>query len=106
MKLFADMTLLAAVVVFVVDLSGFSQTVITFVSRVLGRRVNAVKPLTCSLCMNFWTCLLWALCSGRFCLGSLAWACALAFLSQPMGEALTLVREWVLAVLDKLYPKR
>ena len=100
------MTLLAAVVVFVVDLSGFSQTLTAFVSRAWGRRVRAVKPFTCSLCMTFWCCLLWALCSGRFTLPAVAWACALAFLSQPMGEALTLVREWVLAVLDKLYPKR
>ncbi|MBR2698805.1 MAG: hypothetical protein IKE76_09470 [Clostridia bacterium] len=105
MKTYLDLLLLAAVVVYVVDLSGWSDTVTDFASRILGRRVQAVKPLTCSLCMTFWAGLLWALFTHALTLPVVAWICALSYLSQPLGQLAATVREWVVVLLDKIFPK-
>lgn len=105
MTVYLEMLALAAVVVFIVDLSGFTDTVLDFASRVSGRRVISMKPFTCSLCSTFWACCIWALCRSSFGIATLAWSAALAYITPVIGGALALIRAALQAVIDKFIEK-
>ena len=93
MKPYLDILFITLVVVFVVDLSGFTESWLAALSRWLGRRVNSFKPFSCSLCMTWWCGLAYALITHNFTLPIIAYVAGMAFLSFPIGEILIFIRE-------------
>ena len=91
MNIYLQLLLLAAIVVYVVDLSGFSQTVLDIASRVKGRRISSLKPLTCSLCMTWWCGLAWAWLQGALSLQVVAYIAGLSFFSLTLYELLIFI---------------
>lgn len=105
MSIFYDMLLVALLVVYVVDLSGFTESWRGALQRWL--KVEALKPLKpfdCGQCMTWWSCLVYILCRGSFALDTVAFAAFLAFMSVPIGQALMLVREWLCNIINRLSP--
>lgn len=96
------MILLAMVVVFIVDLSGFTQTWKGWLGRWLGVQVGRVRPLDCSLCMVWWTLFIYLL-FDNMSLGHLAWAAILAFCADLMAEAMRVVKELAKMALRLLW---
>ena len=94
--------MLTLVVVFVVDLSGFTDAWLGWLSRWLGRTVRELKPFSCSLCMTWWTGIVYALVTGRFCIGIVAYVALMAFLSFPISEFLIFTRELLLKWTRKI----
>lgn len=92
----------ALIVVFVVDLSGFSQTVLNVASRIKGRRITSLKPLTCSLCMTWWTTLLVALCLHELTLPVAAYCAALAFASATISNLIIFINEALKKLINAL----
>lgn len=90
-------------IVFVIDLSGFTDTWKGWLSRWLGVQVGRVKPFDCSLCMSFWVNTIIALCASRDLLASLAMGAIFAFLADVIAEALHLIKDILRAVLNALY---
>ena len=110
MNIYIELLLLAAVVVYVVDLSGWSDTVLHLATRWVRRHgrlepVRSLKPFTCSLCSVWWCCLAWALLRGQFALPTVAAAAGLSAFSVTIHKVLILLREWSLWLLEKLSPK-
>lgn len=105
MTIYLQLFFVACVVVFVVDLSGWSGTVTAVVSRMAGRRVREVRPLTCSLCMTWWTCLGYAVGAGSLSLPVLAWIALLSFVSGTIAQAVIFIREAASALLRLLADK-
>lgn len=103
MKEYIDMFLLSLVTVYIVDLSGFTDSWKGALSAWLKRPVlKSIKPFDCSLCMTWWVCLTYALISGHLTLPFIAYAALLSFLSYPMGQILIFIREGILALINKL----
>lgn len=102
---YTDLTLIAAGVVFIVDVSGFTDTWLGWLSRWLGTKVTKLRPFSCSLCMVFWTCLVCTLATGTFSPATFAYTCLLACLSYPMAQAFIFIREGLLALINKLMAK-
>ena len=105
MNIYLQLLLLASIVIFIVDLSGFSETILEIVSKVKGTRVESFKPFTCSLCMTWWCGLIWVICSGSASLATIAYCAALSALSFPIAQILIFIREGLnklIAVLSKL----
>lgn len=104
--LYIDLTLLAAAVVYVVDVSGWTDSWRSALQRVLGvRQLRALPPFDCGKCATFWAGIIYALATRSFSFQVLAFVCALSLLSQPMGEAMTLLREALSAAIAKLLQK-
>lgn len=104
MNIYIQLLLVAFIVIFIVDLSGFTDTLLDIVSKVKGHRVESLRPFTCSLCMTWWCCLIWSLCSGHFTLSVIAFSAALAALSFPLAQVFIFIREGLnrlVAVLAK-----
>lgn len=102
MKAIIDITLVALVTIYIVDLSGFTETLLKVISAYKGRKITELKPFTCSLCMVWWVCLIYAAIVGNLTIPVVALIALLSLLSIPLGQLLILIRESFLKVINKL----
>ncbi|MCQ2219831.1 MAG: hypothetical protein MJZ12_00475 [Prevotella sp.] len=102
MKAIIDLILVALVTIFIVDLSGFTDTWLKVLSHYKGRKIQELKPFSCSLCMVWWVCLIYAAIVGNLTIPVVAFIALLSFLSVPLGQLLMLIREAILKVINKL----
>ena len=102
MNIYIDLILVALVTIYIVDLSGFTETWLSFLSHYKGRKITELKPFSCSLCMVWWVCLIYAAIVGNLTIPVVALIALLSFLSVPCGQLLMLIREVLLKVINKL----
>lgn len=102
MKAIVELILVAMITIYVVDLSGFTDTWLKFLSAYKGRKITELKPFSCSLCMVWWVCIAFLLMSAKLTLPLVAFSALLSFLSIPMGQILVLLREVILYIVNKL----
>ena len=104
-----NLLLLSCFIVFVIDLSGFVDEI---VSRLYNKYVGAgdyhhilpkLKPFSCSLCMTFWVGLIYLLITHSFTIPYIAFVCLLAFLTPVTGDFLTLIKDTLTKIITKLY---
>lgn len=97
MSIYLQLLLLAWVVVFIIDLSGIT----TEAARWLGRE-RLRKPLSCSLCMTWWTGLAWAIAVGQFSVPVLAYIAALAWCSSLLRSLAQNIYDLILKLINKI----
>ena len=102
MKAIIDIILVALVTIYIVDLSGFTETLLKVISAYKGRKITELKPFSCSLCMVWWVCLIYAAIVGNLTIPVVALIAFLSLLSVPFGQLLILIREAILKVINKL----
>lgn len=104
-----NLLLIACMVVFVIDLSGFVDEM---VKRLHNKYVKIgdyrdlkpkLKPLTCSLCGTFWLCTLYLLITHSFTIPYMAFVCLLAFLTPVIGDTLILIKDALTTLLNLIY---
>lgn len=96
MRDYVSLFQMAVVVIFIVDCSGFPDTVKRWLGRWLGRNVSSLRPLDCSLCMVWWSCLVYGCCLDGMSVGMLAYIATLSLLAYPLSELMNLVRDMLL----------
>ena len=92
MKAIIDIILVALVTIYIVDLSGFTETLLKVISAYKGRKITELKPFSCSLCMVWWVCLIYAAIVGNLTIPVVALIAFLSLLSVPCGQLLLLIR--------------
>ena len=102
MKAIIDIILVALVTIYIVDLSGFTETLLKVISAYKGRKITELKPFSCSLCMVWWVCLIYAAIVGNLTIPVVALIAPLSLLSVPFGQLLILIRDAFLKVINKL----
>ena len=102
MKAIIDIILVALVTIYIVDLSGFTETLLKVISAYKGRKITELKPFSCSLCMVWWVCLIYAVIVGNLTIPVVALIALLSLLSVPCEQLLILIREAFLKVINKL----
>lgn len=102
MKTIIDLILVALVTIYIVDLSGFTETLLKVISAYKGRKITELKPFSCSLCMVWWVCLIYAVIVGNLTIPVVALIALLSLLSVPSGQFLILIRDAFLKVINKL----
>ena len=102
MKIYIDLLMVAVITIYIVDLSGFTDTWLNILSNYRGRRITGLKPFSCSLCMVWWVCLIYAAIVGNLTIPVVALIALLSLLSVPCGQLLILIREAFLKVITKL----
>lgn len=100
-----DLLYLTVAVVYVVDVSGFTQTWLGWISRFLHARVTELRPFSCSTCMTWWSGIVYLIATGSFTLLDIAVVAVLSSLAYPIGQVLIFVREGLLAAVSKLLDK-
>lgn len=99
---YLDITLLAVVVVFVVDISGIVETLKEGIGKLLNIKVGRLRPFDCSLCMVWWVCLIYALCVGAFSIPMIAYISLLALLSLRIADTLRLISDIIGAIVERI----
>jgi len=105
--MFNQLLFITAAIVYVVEISGFSETLGKLVWRFLYGQNFAYKgwrlPLFgCSKCLTFWVCLFVTLFSGYGLIYSFVAACTLSYLAFFIWKLLTFVSYAYELVLDKI----
>lgn len=87
-----NVLLIAAVWVFLLDVSGAWQEVTAIISGWLTngkiKKPFQLKPFSCSLCMTFWASLIYIIASGCFSLPMLAYVCLVSMLTPRLKDLL------------------
>ena len=105
MNIYIHLILVALVTIYIVDISGFTESLRDALARWLKiPTLRPLKPFDCGKCMTWWVCIIYAICVGQFSLGTIAFAALLSHLSNPIGEGLIFIREWITWIFDKLMP--
>ena len=97
--------MVALITIYIVDLSGFTDSWRAGLAKLLHISEAALKPLPpfdCGKCATWWACLIYSICTGSFSLPMVAFIALLSFLSIPIGAMLTLVRETLNTLLSRL----
>ena len=98
--------LAALVAVYIVDVSGFTESWRNGLARLL--RINRLRPLPpfdCGTCMAFWAAIGCSLWEGEFGLLSVAVASLCSLFAVPVGQFMMMVKEWVCVLIGRAYPK-
>lgn len=107
MSIYAELPLVAVVVVFIVDLSGFTSSWRDALARFLKvASLRPLRPFDCSLCMTWWCCLAWAAIRGGFSLLTVTESALLSFLSVPICNAMIFIHEWAVTLIERAMPRK
>lgn len=96
------MLLISALVIYIVDLSGFTDSWKNWLWKLYKVQTKSIKPFDCSQCMTWWCGLIYLALSGQFTLPMIGFVAALAFLSYPIGQIFIFIREGINFLIDKL----
>lgn len=101
-----DTLIITVCYVIVIDQVRFTDEITTIISRLLtsGRIVRPfqLKPFTCSLCMSFWTNLIYIYCTDELSVFMLLYILALSWLTPVINTVLTFVRMGMLKIFEKI----
>jgi len=108
--IYIELLTVAAVTVYIVGVSGFTESWRAALARLLhipdADLMRDIKPFDCPRCMTFWCCIIWALVRHDFSLWTAATAAALSLLSLPMQQLLLFIREGLAALIGKITPQK
>jgi hypothetical protein len=103
MKIYIDLLFIAAITIYIVDLSGFTESWRSALTRWLkAKELKPIRPFDCSLCMTWWVGIIYAVCTGSVTLPVIAYIAALSFLSLPISHVFIFIREGITFLLNKM----
>ena len=103
MKTYIDLLLIAVITIYVVDLSGFTQSWRSAIARRLkAKDLKPIRPFDCGQCMTWWVCIIFSLATDTFSIPILAYIALLSFLSIPIGQTLIFTREGLSFLINRL----
>lgn len=100
--------LISLIVVIIVDLSGFIDSLKSGLKRIVtkGRMSGSdyrLKPLDCSFCMTFWTGLVYLLITHSFSLWMLSYLLLLCVFTVFIKDVLIVIKDILSYIIRKLY---
>ena len=106
MSIYIELLFITAIVVYIVGLSGWTDTWLGWLSaftKLMGRGpVRELRPFSCPQCMVWWCCLAWLLYQGAFTLPLIAYSAGLAFFSNTIQNLCISIREALLKLTSLL----
>lgn len=109
MNLYFDIALIAAIYVFGIDVCHFWNTIASTIKRILTkgkmRQPFDLKPFSCSLCMTFWTGIVYLLATHALTIPHLAYVCLVAMLTPRINDLLLVASDLLAALMNLIRPK-
>lgn len=101
MSIYTNLLLLAVVVVYIVDLSGFTDSWRAGLARLLGvKALRPLPPFDCGKCAVWWTCIIYSLAVHAFTLPVLAYCAALSLFSVTISDIMIFINETINAIIN------
>lgn len=108
MNIYLELLCIAVTVVYIVDLSGFTDSWRSLFARMIGvsrERLRPLPPFDCGECMTFWACAIWAAVHYQLSTFVVLYCALLAFSAIVLGQALDTVREILIYAINKIRNK-
>lgn len=102
MEVFITILLIGVVMVNLIDLSGFIDSVEWWLSRTLNIKARIPKPFSCSYCMTHHIAVLYLLIAGQLTLLNYVFVLLVAFLTPQIKDMLLLVKALIQRPLTTL----
>lgn len=110
MNMYFDILLIAAIYVFGIDICGFWREISPYIKRLMTHGAMCqpfeLKPFSCSLCMTFWTGIVYLLATHSLSIGTIAYVCLIAMLTPRIQDLLLLATDLLAALFNLIQPKR
>ena len=90
---YIDLFEITVIVVIIVDISGFIDSIKSFVGKVLGINNVKLKPLDCSFCLNFWLSLAYLLITNELTITAVMVTLLLSTMTTIIKDAIYLIRD-------------
>lgn len=104
-----NLLLITLIIVFIVDISGAIEhlvnPLIKYILKIPKTSRIEIPLISCSLCMTFWSGLIYIICMGEFTLLNLFFVCVCAFLTPHIKDLFILVRDILTIFSNKIYDK-
>ena len=84
---------ITVIVVIIVDISGFIDSIKAFVGKVLGINNVSLKPLDCSFCLNFWASLIYLLITNELSITAVMVTLLLSTMTPVIQDLIYLIRD-------------
>ena len=94
---------LTVIVVIIIDISGFIDSIKAFVGKVLGINNVNLKPLDCSFCLNWWVSLGYLVITNQLSLTAIMVTLLLSTMTPIIKDAIYLIRDFLGKIISKLY---
>ena len=99
MNIYVELLLVALIVTYIVALSGWTETWLGWLGKLLKGPVRSFRPFSCAQCMTWWCCLAWLLIKGQFSLPLVAYSAGLATFSNTIENLCISIREGLLELI-------
>lgn len=94
---------LAVIVVIIIDISGFIDSIKAFVGKVLGINNVKLKPLDCSFCLNFWASLGYLVITNQLSITAVMVTLLLSTMTPIIKDSIYLIRDLIGKAISKAY---
>ncbi len=108
MDIYLTLFILCLIVVNLVDLSGFIDTLKRWIWKWVfnGKKEYRdfdFRPFECSYCMTHHVCVLWALFTGQFTVLVYLYILFLSYLTPIFKDIILFIRDLLIKIIDELY---
>ena len=94
---------ITVIVVIIVDISGFVDSVKTLIGKVLHINNVSLKPIDCSFCLNFWASIGYLLITNELSITAVMVALLLSTMTPIIKDAIYLIRDLLGKAINKAY---
>ena len=94
---------ITVIVVIIVDISGFIDSIKNLVGKVLGINNVNLKPLDCSFCLNFWVSMAYLLITNELTITAVMVTLLLCTITPIIKDAIYLIRDSIGKAINKIY---
>ena len=100
---YIDLFEITVIVVIIVDISGFIDSIKSFVGKVLHINNVNLKPLDCSFCMNFWVSMVYLVIANELSITAVMVALLLSTMTPIIKDVIYLIRDLIGKIISKIY---
>ena len=93
---------IAVIVVIIIDISGFIDSVKEFIGKILGIQNVRLKPLDCSFCMTFWASMCYLIYTNELSLTTVMVSLLLSTLAPVISDMIYLIRDLIANLINKI----
>lgn len=96
--------LISIIMVFIIDYSGFVDEISETITKILHSpfKIHIPKPFSCSLCMTFWTGLIYLFFNNGFSLINVSYLCLFSALTILELAVFTLIKSLIEKIIFKI----
>lgn len=107
---YINILLIAVIVVCIVDISGFIDTLKSALNKLLtkGKFSNSnytLKPFDCSLCMTFWIGLIYLIINNQLTLLNVSILLLIAVSTPIINDTIRLIQDLITKIINTIYRK-